>query len=104
MAIKEYPMTPSTIETIDLAIYKLINEDFDLHTKTNTGFKKVPVLWMSPERAVNSKDKDIRDSVGKLKLPLITVDRTKVVGRHTYSQIQLVQEAIGNIRDLYTEK
>ena len=76
MAIKEYPMTPSTIETIDLAIYKLINEDFDLHTKTNTGFKKVPVLWMSPERAVNSKDKDIRDSVGKLKLPLITVDRT----------------------------
>ena len=31
---------------------------------------------MSPERAVNSKEKDIRDSVGKLKLPLITVDRT----------------------------
>ena len=75
MATKEYPMTPSTIENIDLAIYKLINEDFDLHTRTNTGFKKVPVLWMSPERAVNSKDKDIRDSVGKLKLPLITVDR-----------------------------
>jgi len=69
-------MTPSTIETIDLAIYNLINEDFDLHTKTNTGFKKVPVLWMSPERAVNSKDKNIRDSVGKLKLPLISVDRT----------------------------
>ena len=67
---------PSTIETIDLAIYNLINDGFDLHTKTNTGFKKVPVLWMSPERAVNSKDKEIRDSVGKLKLPLITIDRT----------------------------
>jgi hypothetical protein len=76
MATKEYPIQPSTIETIDMAIFKLINEGFDLHTKTNTGFKKVPVLWMSPERAVNSKDKDIRDSVGKLKLPLITVDRT----------------------------
>ncbi len=76
MATKEYPLEPSTIETIDTAIYNLINDDFNLHTKTNTGFRKVPVLWMSPERAVNSKDKDIRDSVGKLKLPLISVDRT----------------------------
>ena len=78
MATKEYPIEPSTIETIDFAIYKLIDEEFDLHTDTNTGFRKVPVLWMSPERAVNSKDKDIRDSVGKLKLPLISVDRVSV--------------------------
>lgn len=78
MATKEYPLEPSTIETIDLAVYNLINDKFNLHTNTNTGFKKVPVLWMSPERAVNSKDKDIRDSVGKLKLPLITVDRTSL--------------------------
>ena len=76
MANKEYTLTPSTIETIDTAIYDLINDGFDLHTRTNTGFRKVPVLWMSPERAVNSKDKDIRDSVGKLKLPLISVYRT----------------------------
>ena len=76
MPTEEYTLEPSTIETIDLAIYNLINEGFDLHTNTNIGFRKVPVLWMSPERAVNSKDKDIRDSVGKLKLPLITVDRT----------------------------
>jgi len=75
MATKEQTLMPSTIETIDLAIYKLIDEEFNLHTKTNSGFKKVPVLWMSPERAVNSKDKDIRDAVGKLKLPLITIDR-----------------------------
>jgi len=76
MANKEQPLQPSTIETIDMAIYNLINEGFDLHTSTNSGFKKVPVLWMSPERAVNSKDKDIRDSVGKLKLPLISIERT----------------------------
>ena len=76
MVNKEYILTPSTIETIDTAIYNLINDGFDLHTNTNTGFRKVPVLWMSPERAVNSKDKEIRDSVGKLKLPLISVDRT----------------------------
>lgn len=76
MANKEYTLNSSTIETVDMAIYNLINEEFNLHTKTNSGFKKVPVLWMSPERSVNSKDKDIRDSVGKLKLPLITVQRT----------------------------
>jgi len=75
MANKVELLTPSTIETIDMAIFKLVDEGFDLHTRTNTGFRKVPVLWMSPERAVNSKDKDIRDSVGKLKLPLISVDR-----------------------------
>lgn len=66
---------PSTIETIDTAIFDLINEGFDLHTTTNGGFKKVPVLWISPERAFNSKDKDIRDSVGKLKLPLVSIER-----------------------------
>jgi len=78
MPTKEITLMPSTIETIDTAIYNLINEGFDLHTSTNNGFKKVPVLWISPERAFNSKDKDIRDSVGKLKLPLITVERTSM--------------------------
>ena len=78
MANREIPMQPSTIETIDTAIYNLINNGFDLHVNTNSGFRKVPVLWMSPERAVNSKDKDIRDSVGKLKLPLISVERTTI--------------------------
>ena len=76
MPSKEYPLQPSTLETIDIAIYNLVNDGFDLHTTTNGGFKKVPVLWISPERAFNSKDKDIRDSVGKLKLPLITVERS----------------------------
>lgn len=76
MPNKEYPLKPSTFETIDTAIYNLVNDGFDLHTRTNAGFKKVPVLWISPERAFNSKDKDIRDSVGKLKLPLITVERS----------------------------
>ena len=73
---------PSTIETIDFAIYNLINDGFDLHTNTNNGFIKVPVLWSQPERAFDSKTKDIRnnirDSVGKLKLPLITIERSSM--------------------------
>ena len=84
MPTKEVTLEPSTIETIDFAIYNLINESFDLHTKTNDGFKKVPVLWISPERAFNSKDKEIRDSVGKLKLPLITVERVSMAKDPTF--------------------
>ena len=84
MANKDYVLTPSTIETIDMAIYNLVNDDFNLHTTTNSGFRKVPVLWMSPERVVNSKDKDIRDSFGKLKLPLISVDRTSFAKDPTF--------------------
>ena len=76
MPNKEIILTPSTIETIDTALYNAIKEDFDLHTKTNDGFKKVEVLWISPERSFHIKKKEIRDKVGKLKLPLITIERT----------------------------
>jgi hypothetical protein len=76
MPNKEITLQPSTIETIDQALFGLVDKDFDLHTKTNSGFKKVPVLWIFPERSFNVKNKEIRDSVGKLKLPLITVERT----------------------------
>jgi hypothetical protein len=76
MPNKEVTLQPSTIETIDQALYKLIDSGFDLHTRTNSGFKKVPVLWIFPERSFNVKNKQIRDNVGKLKLPLITVERS----------------------------
>jgi len=76
MANKEFTLQPSTIENIDKAVYELINESFSLHTTTNAGWKKVPVLWISPERSFHVKKKEIRDNVGKLKLPLISIERT----------------------------
>ena len=76
MANKEVNIQPSTIETIDMALYDLIDSKFNLHTTTNSGWKKVPVLWISPERSFHVKNKEIRDKVGKLKLPLITVERS----------------------------
>jgi hypothetical protein len=76
MESKEVTLQPSTIETIDQAVYELIEHGFSLHTKTNSGFRKVPVLWISPERSFHVKKKEIRDAVGKLKLPLITIERT----------------------------
>ena len=46
---------------------------------TNEGWKKVPVIWVSSERAFLSKNnKDLRDEDGTLKLPLITIERVSV--------------------------
>ena len=84
MANEEIIIKASSIETIDFALFDLIDKQLDLHTKTNSGFKKVPVLWISPERAFHIKEKEIRDKVGKLKLPLITVERTSFAKDPTF--------------------
>lgn len=70
---------PSSIETIDLGIFRYVNEELNLHTTTNSGFKKVPTIWLGTERTFQVKNnKDIRDGVGKIKLPLITVNRDSI--------------------------
>jgi hypothetical protein len=73
------PFAPSEIETIDAAMLRKIRE-FDLHTVTNEGFKKVPVIWASPERAFQVKSNpDIRDDQGALVFPIISIERTEIV-------------------------
>jgi len=72
-------LEPSSIETIDLGIFRYVNEKLDLHTTTNSGMTKVPVIWTGTERTFQIKNnKDIRDSVGKLKLPLVTINRDSI--------------------------
>ena len=67
---------PSTVETIDRAFFNYIDEKLDIFANTNKGWTKVPVLWVSAERAYQiKKDKNLRDSDGILKLPIITVER-----------------------------
>jgi len=79
MESKTIGIEPSTIETIDLGIYKFIDEEFNLHTTTNEGMKKVPVIWTGTERTFQVKNnKEIRDSVGKIKLPIITINRDSI--------------------------
>ena len=79
MPSKTKTFEPSTIETIDLGIFKYINEEFDLHTTTNEGIKKVPIIWTGTERAFQIKNnKEIRDTVGKIKLPIITINRDSI--------------------------
>jgi len=70
-------LEPSTIETVDMSVFEWVNEGMDLHTTTNKGFKKVPVIWVSAERAFQSKrSKEMRDKEGALILPLVSVERT----------------------------
>jgi len=74
--LKEISFMPSTIETIDKAFFDYIDKELDIFSNTSGGWKKVPVLWVSAERAYQVKrEKGLRDSKGILKLPLITVER-----------------------------
>ncbi len=69
----------STIETIDAAFYEWVNNNIDISTNSNKGFKKVPVVWQGQERAFQIKNnKELRDSVGKLILPMITINRDSI--------------------------
>jgi hypothetical protein len=56
-----------------------IDDKWNLHATTNKGWKKTPVVWVGAERAYQVKhDKEMRDSAGMLKLPMITIERTSV--------------------------
>ncbi len=77
--IEDKPFPPSTIETVDLAMHKFINETLDIRCITSNGFKKVPVVWTSAERMfLSKKDGRFRDAEGTLILPIITIERTNV--------------------------
>ena len=76
---REIEFLPSTIETVDAALFEWLKEEMALSTTTNQGFKKTPVLWLSSERAFQAKnDKKLRDSSGRLVLPMITINRGAV--------------------------
>ena len=73
---REIEFLPSTIETIDAAMLEWLDEEMNISTTTNEGFVKTPVMWLSSERAYQiKKDKALRDTSGRLKLPLITINR-----------------------------
>lgn len=74
-----YEIELSTLETIDYAFYDFINDKMNNFSNTNEGWKKVPVLWVTAERAFLAKNnKELMDADGTLKLPLVTIERTSV--------------------------
>ena len=65
----------STIETIDQSVLNFV-KSLNLSTKTNKGFRPVPVVWGTAERAYQvKKNKEIRDKQGLLVLPIISIKR-----------------------------
>ena len=73
-------INPCSIETIDRAVMKWVDEDMNLYCTTNKGWKKVPTLWSTAERAQQSKGtREARDSAGQIILPAMTVERTGVI-------------------------
>ena len=79
-ALSEVAFMPSTLENIDQALFSFLNEDLDLHTTTNKGRIKVPIVWVSSERAFQIKNnQELRDVNGSLKLPILTIERTSAV-------------------------
>ena len=78
MPAKQSTIEPSTIENIDTGIYNWVS-GLGLSTTTNDGFKQTHVIWLGTERAFQIKNnKELRDDVGKLKLPLITINRDSI--------------------------
>ena len=75
----DFHFTPSTIETVDYAIYDYINEALDLQVTGKDGWEKVPIIWASAERAFQIKNNpNYRDNEGTIILPAITIERTSV--------------------------
>ena len=76
-AVREMSVMPSTIETIDMALYNWINEEVNPFATTNQGWEKVDVRWVSGERSWQIKaDRDIRDDSSRIILPMITMHRS----------------------------
>lgn len=70
---------PSDIEQIDLSIFEWADKELNLSCTTKDGFTKLPVIWVSPERAYQIKQENkFRDVNGTLIPPLMTIERVGV--------------------------
>jgi len=77
--IQEKILEPSTLETIDESLYNFVN-DLDIFSTTNSGWKKVPVIWTSAERAFHIKESpELHDLNGNIILPVISIVRGNIV-------------------------
>ena len=77
--LKELELQPSTIETIDRALFEFIDDELDIFCTTNKGFKKVPFIWAGAERAFQIKhNRELRDVNGWLIYPIMSIERTGI--------------------------
>ena len=77
---EEIPFKSSTIETIDYAVNNWVNDILNIHVTTNKGWKKVPIIWVSAERAFHIKNNpELKNNTGVVTMPVITIERTGMV-------------------------
>ena len=77
--LKELEIQPSTIETIDRALFDYIDEELDIFCTTNKGFKKVPFFWAGAERAFQIKhNRELRDVNGWIIYPVMSIQRNSI--------------------------
>jgi len=97
--IKNIEIAPASLETIDQAMLRYVNDTLNLSVQTNEGFKKVPVLWVTAERAYQVKqNKELRDAEGTLILPLITINRASIE-KNAQSEYAVPAANIPEVRD-----
>ena len=73
----KFPLDPSNIQNIDLAMYTWLNEVMNIYCNSNRGWQKTPVIWTGGERTFQIKNnRDLRDKNGSFILPFISVERT----------------------------
>jgi len=98
--IDEEVFMPSTLETIDYAMYNWLNEELNIFCSTNKGWKRTPIVWASPERAKFRESKETRDEHGALILPVISIERgtiSKELTKRTsvYAPVQRMKDIQG---------
>ena len=98
VGLKEVEFQPSTIETIDRALFDYVDDTLDISCTTNKGWNKVPFYWAGAERAYQIKhDRELRDNNGVLIYPLMTVERVSIA--KDISKRGSVYAPISNIND-----
>ena len=77
---KQKTLSPSTLETVDFALYNWLNEKLNIYTDSNEGRRKVPIIWITAERAFQVKDdKELREIDSQsIIYPAMVVERNSV--------------------------
>jgi hypothetical protein len=77
--IHEISFQPSTLENIDIAFQRWLNEDLNIFCTTKEGWQKVEIVWVGTERAfLSKKSKEAHEKTGALFFPLISVERKNI--------------------------
>ena len=74
---EEIVLKESNQETVDHSVLRWVEDTMGVHTETNEGFKKVPVIWLTAERSYQvKKNRELRQADSDaLVFPLISIKR-----------------------------